>query len=337
MYKILFEQGDRHDATIYYVNIIKDALSCKGVNDVVVVDNIDNINSDDIVVVVNAKALVRILLKNRKQKIICWFQGIMPEEINVFYKGMSKYLRILLWTIFEYIALKKNVFSIFVSERMKMHYENKYKIKIDDNYYIMPCFNQAIDRKSFFIPQKYSKPTFLYAGTLSEWQCIDEMLSLYKEIENDIPDSKLFLFTFECEKAQLLVKKFALNHVSIQYVPFDRLNEAIRQCKYGFIIRKDIEMNRVATPTKMNSYIANGIIPIYTDCIDSFKQSLSSLQYQIKMNYPLDYKSIVNFDKKEIVAEDVYAEYKEKVFSNYYSRENHIENLRCVLYKVKLL
>lgn len=337
MYKILFEQGDRHDATIYYVNIIKETLSCKEVNNVVIVDNINDINNSDIVVVVNAKALVRVLLKNRKQKVICWFQGIMPEEINVFYKGWSKKLRIILWTILEYIALRKNVFSIFVSEKMRKHYENKYKIKINDNYYIMPCFNQTIDRESFFIPDKYSKPTFLYAGTLSEWQCIDEMLFLYKEIENSIPNSKLFLFTSESEKAQMLVKRYALNHVSIQYVPFEKLNEAIRQCKYGFIIRKDIEMNRVATPTKMNSYLANGIIPIYTDCIDSFKQSLSFLQYQIKIDHTLNPKSIIDFDKKKILAEDVYAEYRENVFSNYYSREKHIESLRHNLYKAKLL
>ena len=64
-YKIFFEQGDRHDATIHYVNIIKKALEIESGEDVLIVDNIKQIEKTEIVVVVNAKAHLKLLLKNR--------------------------------------------------------------------------------------------------------------------------------------------------------------------------------------------------------------------------------------------------------------------------------
>ena len=336
MYKILFEQGDRHDATVYYVDVIRETLADDGKNDVTVVDDIKEINSEDIVVVVNAKAAVRVWMKHWNQKVICWYQGVMPEEIYVFYRGYTKWMRIMFWIFLEMISLRRNAFSIFVSEKMRSHYQSKYRLKLKNNYYIMPCFNQEINEESFWVKDKYTRPTFLYAGTLSKWQCIDKMLSLYAEIEAALPNATLFLYTSEQEKAKDMVAFYRIKNAFIKYVPFTQLNAEISKCKYGFIVREDIEMNRVATPTKMNSYLANGIIPIYTGCIDSFRQNLSSLKFQILLgDNPIS--QIVEFESELINPADIYHEYNQKVFSDYYSRQSHLNKLRNSLKRSGLL
>ena len=47
------------------------------------------------------------------------------------------------------------------------------------------------------------------------------------------------------------------------------------------ITRKDIAINKVATPTKMSSYLANGIIPIFSDIIGDFNKVMGKLKYTV--------------------------------------------------------
>ena len=104
--------------------------------------------------------------------------------------------------------------------------------------------------------------------------------------------------------------------------------EALQHYKYGFIIRKDIEMNRVATPTKMNTYLANGVIPIYSNYIFAFKEGLKNTQYQIEIsNNDEVLEEIISFEKKNIEAFNVLENYKSTVFSHFYSEDFHINNL----------
>lgn len=333
-FKIYFERQDRHDATIYYVGIIKQAL-LKLSSKVEYVDSLDLINRDSIVVVVNAKAHLKVLLRNRKQKVICWYQGIMPEELKVNYNKKDKILKIILWTFFEYLSLRCVSFPIFVSTRMRKHYEEKYKIKFG-NFYIMPCFNQELNKEAFFIADKYKKPTFMYAGTMSKWQCVDEMLSIYQTIEKTVDKASMTIFTPDKVKAQEYILKYGLKRVGVDYLPFDKLSEAIQKFKYGFIIREDIEMNRVATPTKMNTYLSNGIIPIYNDVIYAFKEGLASLKFKVVINKgESEIKEKIRIIEAEnINPDDIFEDFKTNAFKSFYSSTFHINSLSQMLMKI---
>ena len=69
--------------------------------------------------------------------VIFWAQGIAPEES--FMRHHSR-LRTMILSMIEHAALRSADFIFFVSDEMKEHYMEKYKIKFDD-FYIMPCFN----------------------------------------------------------------------------------------------------------------------------------------------------------------------------------------------------
>ncbi len=330
-FQILFEKGDRHDATIHYIEIIKNSLLNFG-GKVEVIESVKEIDSrKNIIVVVNAKAHLKVLLKNPFIKVVCWYQGIMPEELFINYHKKDKSLKIALWTVFELISLKFNFFSIFVSNKMKVHYEEKYKLDFKNRFYIMPCFNLDINRRAFEEPNKFKKPTFLYAGTMSDWQCIDQMLILYMEIEHNIPDSKLFLFTPDIEIARQYVEKYQIKNVVIDYKPYKQLSEEIKKYKYGFIIREDIEMNRVATPTKMNSYLANGIIPIFSNCINSFQENLSNLKFKIVLKNNFDSKFLLEklneFETDKDLEKFIFEDFSTNAFQSYYNKNFHIKQL----------
>ncbi len=330
-FQILFEVGDIHDATVHYVNIIERSL-LKFESTVEIISSIKQIDrKTNIIVVVNAKAHVRVLLKNPRQKVIVWYQGIMPEEINVLYKGFNKKLKSWFWTALEYISLRISAFSLFVSDEMRYHYERKYKINFTDKYYVMPCFNLKLDRSAFTIPDKYTTPNFVYAGTMSKWQCIELMLKLFKQIQVEIPKAKLYIFTSDRRVAENYLQKYELSNVTVDYIPYQKIGEKLKKMKYGFILRENIAMNRVSTPTKMNTYLANGIIPIYSNYIEAFRTNLLNLEYQIATNNNDDFTSIIKkikvFEEITDLNIDIKNDFENNAFTSFYNQDFHITNL----------
>lgn len=328
-----------NDATSYYVDIIIDAFKSKGV-EVVVCKSVKSINNNDTVLVITVKSFFKVFIRNRKQKILMWFQGIMPEEGQLLFKDhWSGKVRYYFWSILEKLALKKSRFNFFVSKSMVAHYNRKYSYT-RNNYYIMPCFNLPLNMESFIVKDKYEKPTFVYSGSLSRWQCIEKTLSLYKVIEDYIPESKLVLLTSEVEKGKCLAEQYNIKNIEVKYVPVNEVGKELMKYKYGFLLREDHIVNQVATPTKLNSYLASGVIPIYSDVIHDFAEEFKNIDYMIKIADMNDHRSILSaiekYEHLQINGENVKCEFS-KIFYRYYSRTYHINELTRLINESKLL
>ena len=118
MYKFYLQDGDLNEATSYYIDIISRALLQQG-EQVEKVFSLKLISPTDKVITIQSKAFFRIWLKNPKQYIINWYQGIVPEEaMCMFEDSLFKYARKYLWRFLEYFSLCKAKGNIFVSEAM---------------------------------------------------------------------------------------------------------------------------------------------------------------------------------------------------------------------------
>ena len=335
MYKLFISQRDKNNANAieFYFRIIEDSIRSIGAV-VERVDNFDNINADDVVITLDAHSFFSVWRRNRKQRIINWSQGIAPEEMLFQSNGRPKeILRSYLWRLFEKIAISHASLCIFVSDRMRQHFQKKYGYK-KDNFFVMPCFNQEIDESSF-TDEKYQKPTFVYAGALATWQCFDETLDLYKKIKEAIPDALLYLYTGEQEKAKAMVEERGITDVTYDCVGYEEMQKVLSGKKYCFLIRQDMIINNVATPTKLNTYMAAGCIPIYSDVIDAFKDKLAPISYKIryKGSAAQVIDSIKTLESRHISGAQVYAEYK-RLFDDYYSRDKYVRELSAVLVKI---
>lgn len=262
---------------------------------------------------------------NAKNKYIYWIQGIAPEES--FLRNHSK-IRSFIISLIEKRAIKKANFFLFVSDYMRIHFENKYKIHFPkDSYYVMPCFNSKLDSSSFKIDRKYSDNIFAYVGSMASWQCVDAILELYEKIETyGLKNCQLRIFTLDKEGAFEKIKNHNIRNYIIDSVEPDKMNDALSDVKYGFIIREDNEVNRVATPTKLSNYFSNGVIPIYSECLTSFHDYIKKTGLQ----YVIEEKEICQNKFREFEDVDgskVLEEYK-KVFSDYYSEEYHRQNIK---------
>ena len=328
MTKILLYPGDKNDATTYYLEIIEDALKLNS-ESVVYIKSISDINKYDKVVCIIPKSFWAVIRHRINAKIIYWFQGVVPEEISYYnYSAVKKIINKAAYSLMERIILGKSVFNFFVSNTMVNHYKKKYGYN-KGNYYVMPCFNQPL-LKDAFTDNKYETPSFVYTGNLAKWQCFEPMVALFSEIRKQIPSATLTIYTKDDEAAKKILSKYAVV-ADIKYVPYLQLAEELKHYKYGFISREDNIVNNVATPTKMNSYLASGIIPIYTDVVGAYKENLSHLKYAIPLttdNKGLE--KLYSLEGNKIIGSDILEEYNE-VFDKYYNREKYVKEIATLL------
>lgn len=294
--------------TDYYLNVIGKAC--------------ERVNSDKNITI-TARYRDAVVAKIHGNKVIFWSQGVGAEEYAMRHNNKIKLFFV---NVMAYLALKWSDFPVFVSNAMKEHYEKKYKIRFAENkYYIMPCYNTSLREDAFSEKDKYVKNTFVYTGSMEKWQGVPHILECYKKIEDSgLPNAKLEIYTAEQEIAERLVKEAGLINYSIGCCTNEELQIVLGRIKYGFILREDNVVNRVSTPTKISTYLANGVIPIYSKCIASFQEVASMMTYVVEEE-DIERK-IRFFDAKQIEAENVLIEYR-KVFDTYYSDEYHITNL----------
>jgi len=265
---------DNNDATSFYLKVIVSSIEEIG-GQVEYTSSWKELSPKDYIIIINYKQFFKAYYLGKCRNIIFWFQGILPEELRLSERSVWNLFKRVFFTKLEKKILDKSSLLFFVSEAMRNHFVKKWHYK-KTNYIVMPCFNKEIIKESFFYPSKYLNLTFVYAGTLSPWQCIDETLDIYKCVEQKFDNAKLILLTQDQEKAKEMVLKKELKNVEINYFPLEVLDDELQKYKYAFLIRKNIDVNRVATPTKMSTYLANGLIPIYSNVIEAFSENLTN-------------------------------------------------------------
>ena len=318
------ERNSLNDATQYYIELIEKAIEKAGGSSIHC-NSLSEINSKDIVFTIELNTFMQCFFKRRGIKIIHWVQGVSPEEVmltkpnKIFY-----YLRCMI----EWLIMKFAIKIFFVSEAMLQHYEKKYKVKVKNKAIIIPCYNKHLQKSTFFTPNRYTKPHFVYAGSLSAWQCFDEMLTIYKKIEEKLPHSKLTILTAEIEKANISLAEKQIQHFEVKYIPLEELEIELSKYKYGFLIRKISVINYVATPTKMNSYLSVGLIPVFTDAVGDFNEKIHLKEYELKLsgdiNIEKSVRKILEFENNINVNTENYYNFVKSIFDNYYNDDKYI-------------
>lgn len=322
---VIWLDSPLNDATAFYVDLLEQSMLMAGLP-VKRVTSLTDARKADVALTLHAKATCQILLHNPRAKVITWFQGIVPEEAMLWQgKRLPNRVYKLAWELFELVALKMSSLSIFVSDAMHEHYQRKYFSKIT-RYHIIPCFNRPLKQSAFHYPGKYTTPSFVYAGGLDRWQCVDEMLSLFSKIQKRIPAASMTILSSQRDLAEKMLAQYQIKNGKVAYVPLADLDNELEKYKYGFLLRADHPINNVATPTKMNTYLSCGILPIYTSAVRDFEKKLGQLPYSIKAERPDDenvVQQVLADDDKHVDLATLVESYR-AIFSSYYSAERYI-------------
>ena len=136
MYSVISMRGATNETvTDYYMDIVYDGIKCVAEADQFVLGELPP-KSNTVVVATVIEAL-RLSIRGYP-KIGIWLQGVLPEESYM--KHHSKLRKWVLERI-EKRAIKKATLLFAVSDAMVEHYEKKYRLRMRDKTFVMPCLS----------------------------------------------------------------------------------------------------------------------------------------------------------------------------------------------------
>ena len=299
-----------------YLDVIKEALArlnfqCEYIKD------FEGVSKQDLIVFPMGKDAFKYYFKGYRNFIL-WQQGATGAES---YMRHSSKIRSGILNYMDCFAMKKAKMIFYVSQYMQEYYEKLAHTSFSHKAYVMPCFNEVLDN-DIFERKDYSKKVFTYVGSLDLWQCFNETVDIYAEIEKRIPNAFFKVLTFNTEKEEEIIRGKNIKNYSVACVPKEQVKSELENATYGFIIRHDIEVNRVATPTKISSYLSAGVLPIYSTCLKDFHSKAHGKAFAYALNPEEDIEGLIHFINSGLDKENVQQEI-EYLFSTYYSTENH--------------
>lgn len=307
-----------------YMDIVRRALEDNGY-DTQYIESLDDIDKTSIIVFPMAVDAFRYYWKGYK-RIILWQQGATAEES--FLRNHSK-LRLMILNGIDCFIMKKAISILFVSKELKSYYETRSRRSFESKSYIMPCFNEELD-VSVLQKKDYKIPSFVYVGSLDLWQCFQQTAALYAEIEKRISGCSFKVLTFQTEEAEQIIREVGIKNYCVKCVSKENVSQELTECSYGFVLREDIEVNRVATPTKISSYLAAGVIPIVTKSVKDFATFAKDKRCVCIVKDITDVETIIHFINSDVGKDDV-AEDIMDIFCGYYNKDVHMNNISELL------
>lgn len=301
-----------------YLDIIGTALEKCGY-EYSYVKNLDNVSKDDLIVFPVTRDAIKYYMKGYRN-IIQWQQGIAGEES---YMRHQSFLRKIILHKIDKFVMKRSKAIFFVSNFMKEYYEKLCNIDFSKKSFVMPCFNESLDENIFF-NKKYEQKTFAYVGSLAKWQCFEETVILYKSIENRCEKTQLLVLTFEKEKAEKILSKYKIKNYIVKTVNKEEVKSELKNVVYGFVIRDNVIVNKVATPTKLSSYLAAGVIPVFSSCLVDFSKISKKYNIGYCLNSMDQLDELIGFIEKRKSNENIKTNIK-NIFKTYYNIDYYVD------------
>jgi len=185
--------------------------------------------------------------------------GVVPEEFRMH----NDFFSAVLYEKEEACAVKKAGIVIVVTDAMRQYLQQKFQTTLKArtaSFPMFPSFTPMLATR----PLVDGKPVIVYAGGLHKWQQVPKMIDAIARTVDSCSHR------FYCPQPQV-VKDMLPPELSgmleVESKTHAELMILYPQCHYGFILREDIIVNRVACPTKLVEYLTMGIVPI-VDCED---------------------------------------------------------------------
>lgn len=223
----------------------------------------------------SSSSLRLIRLVSPKTRIITDFHSVQPEEMIYNDPNMSK-------SLYKYYekqdrqACKISDCIICQSDEMRQHLISKYNAD-GGKIAVYKC---GVNTKHFDIKTKEEKTAlrselgiaekdivFVYAGGITKWQKIEESLKVFKKYNVYNPNSKFLVLTGDSDKLKEILNNKEWNTIKDSVittsVPYAEVPNYLNVADIAFLIRDNVVLNAVASPTKLAEYFACGL-PIIT-------------------------------------------------------------------------
>lgn len=190
----------------------------------------------------------------RARPVITDLHGVVPEE-HAFVGAHEEAAH---FASVERAVMRHGFRHIAVSDAMADHFRTRYA-ELKPSLFTLPVLAPPTERPALD-ERKGASLRILYSGGTHAWQNIDLMLDSIARSRLSLP---VELLTPDVTGMRERVARRKLEaRVSIRSLPPERMPEAYAQAHLGFVLRDDNLVNRAACPTKLQEYLAHGVVPI---------------------------------------------------------------------------
>jgi len=102
-------------------------------------------------------------------------------------------------------------------------------------------------------------PVYVYSGSLAGYQCFDEMVATFAASVRVRPNARLIVLTPYVDAARQRIVGLPADRVVCKAVANAHVNDYLNAADFGFLLRDDTPVNRVAFPTKFAEYALAGL------------------------------------------------------------------------------
>ena len=215
--------------------------------------------------------LLHLMRLNTRVPFALDLHGVMVEELKLARRPIIA--RFYSWI--EKVCFIHSSLNIYVSEVMQFHFRAKYPayrgqeviFATNSNTNSVPTPNQQPAtshqqplREALNISD--NDVVFVYSGNCQPWQNIHLMLNVINKLTN--PRFKFLILSGQGKRIKRMIRHRGIPDDKIQVISVnpEKLGSYYELAHYGFILRDDILVNRVANPTKLAEYLQYGIIPV---------------------------------------------------------------------------
>ena len=197
------------------------------------------------------------------EKMFIDIHGVVPEEEAMMgsIDRSEKFGRI------EKEILSKSKSVSVVTKAMRRHYNEKYPDLNSIDYIHVPVFDYScITTEKNLIKDRIrarsqlAKPLTIYAGGTQRWQRVTTMMETIVDTKSDVYYE---IYSHNIQDFKEIISRYPVTPSIFKgNVSKSKLEDIYKKSTFGFSIREDIVVNRVASPTKICDYCSNLVIPI---------------------------------------------------------------------------
>ena len=214
--------------------------------------------------------------KNYKCKFVYDCHGTAPDEVYLYHKNIlgklySQWLSRKQQQVVDLcdmlVTVSKNQYEVFNTNRTYALLPMVPSLHFFDEHNYKEEYRQklGIDRNSL---------VFCYSGQTQKWQMIDETLRYYKKIEDKLFNTVLLVLTSNVNEFNKKIAEINIKNYKVICVSYLNMPKFLDVADFGFCLRYDHVINRVASPTKVLEYLSRNVQPIITEFVGDFSEVL---------------------------------------------------------------
>ncbi len=219
-------------------------------------------------------------------------EGIAPEE-ELYYPHLPgssfslsgtlrRWVRIALLPRIEQAGFSRADAAVTVSEVMKDHVFRKYNVRASsisvvpstadpDIFHFSPQA-RAETRKNLNIGPEGN--VFIYSGTLGRYQEPEMFVGIFARVAEIDTSAVLVVLSRWPDRIHDIIEEYGVEpgRVRVASAHFNEVHRYLSAADWGFCLRADNTVNKVASPTKVAEYMVCGVAPIVSPWVGDYSR-----------------------------------------------------------------